>query len=84
MQLTPQPQPANPSGGELRTLISNRKLDHNEVYLDFRGSFEVHVEGILDLNGILDLEEKLKAVKMLLKAPPKPSEATGDDVESGH
>lgn len=39
------------------------------MYLDFRGSYEVHVEGILDLAGVLELEEKLKAVKMLLKSP---------------
>lgn len=66
---TPTPTPSAPVAGQSRTLMSTRQLDHNEVYLDFRGSHEVHVEGILDLNGILDLEEKLKAVKMLLKAP---------------
>lgn len=82
----PIPQPAPPPAGQGRTLISNRKLEHNEVYLDFRGSYEVHVEGILDLNGILDLEEKLKAVKMLLKAPiatGAPQEA-GDNSEVSH
>jgi len=48
---------------------SHRDLVPNEVYLDIRGSREVHVEGILDYNGILELEEKIKAVKMLLKPP---------------
>jgi len=46
-----------------------RDLQPNEVYLDFQGSREVHVEGILDYNGILDLEDKLKAIKMILKKP---------------
>ncbi len=48
----------------------SRQLIPNEVYLEFRGSREVHVEGLLDYNGILELEEKIAAVKMLLK-PPK-------------
>ena len=47
----------------------SRALRPNEVYLDIRGSREVHVEGILDFNGILDLEEKIKALKMILKKP---------------
>ena len=50
---------------------ASRILVPNEVYLDFKGSREVHVEGLLDLNGIIELEEKIKAVKMLLK-PPQP------------
>lgn len=48
---------------------TKRDLVPNEVYLDIRGSREVLVEGLLDYNGILDLEEKLKALKMILKQP---------------
>jgi hypothetical protein len=48
---------------------SRRDIVPNEVYLDIRGSREVYVEGILDYNGILDLEEKLNALKMILKKP---------------
>jgi hypothetical protein len=70
----PTPQTTSMAGGG-RTIMSTRKLDPNEIYLDFRGGHEVHVEGILDLNGVLELEEKLKAVKMLLKprVPPMPA-----------
>ena len=50
---------------------ASRNLRPNEVYLDIRGSREVHVEGLLDYDGILDLEEKIKALKMILKQPPK-------------
>jgi len=48
---------------------AKRDLVPNEVYLDIRGSREVLIEGLLDYNGILDLEEKLKALKMILKQP---------------
>lgn len=57
---------------------SRRDIIPNEVYLDIRGSREVHVEGILDYNGILDLEEKLKALKMILKKPVRPSPQAKD------
>lgn len=60
------PAPAVSAGG-LRTLMSNRTLVPNEVYLDIRGSHEVHIEGILDYDGLIELEEKLKALKMLVK-----------------
>lgn len=58
-----------------------RDIVPNEVYLDIRGSREVHVEGVLDYNGILDLEEKLKALKMILKkpTPPMPESQSLDD-----
>ena len=72
--------PIAPSKGG-RTLVSNRTLEPNEIYLDFRGSYEVHVEGILDLSGVIELEEKLKAVKMLLKARPVGADPTGSDRE---
>ncbi|MDR2856437.1 MAG: hypothetical protein LBV50_01135 [Novosphingobium sp.] len=46
---------------------THRDLVPNEVYLDIRGSREVHIEGILDFDGILDLEEKIKALKLIIK-----------------
>ena len=60
-------------------LSSRRDIVPNEVYLDIRGSREVHVEGILDYDGILDLEEKLKALKMILKKPARPTIDHGGD-----
>lgn len=62
---------------------SQRDLIPNEVYLDIRGSREVHIEGILDYDGILELEEKLKAVKMLLKRRQQNS-ADADEGENAH
>ena len=67
------------SAEAIQRALSGRDLIPNEVYLDFKGSREVHVEGMLDYNGILDLEEKIKAVKMILKKPSKPANDTGDD-----
>lgn len=58
-----------------------RELLPNEVYLDIRGSREVHVEGILDYTGILDLEEKLKALKMILKKPETTTDTAGAGAE---
>jgi len=67
--VTPSTATATPaaqlSGG--RTLMSNRTLVLNEPYLDIRGSREVHIEGILDYDGLIELEETLKALKMLIK-----------------
>lgn len=73
--LTPAAAPHQP--GTRTTLMSNRTLTLNEPYLDIRGSREVHIEGILDYDGLLELEEKLKALKMLIKksaAASSPSE----------
>jgi hypothetical protein len=62
---------------------SKRELIPNEVYLDIRGSREVHVEGVLDYEGILDLEDKLKALKMILKRPDRQtSDSTGEQPQS--
>ena len=64
----------------IQRAMAGRDLQPNEVYLDIRGSREVHVEGLLDYNGILDLEEKLKALKMILKKPdPTKADAKADD-----
>lgn len=82
-----QPAPGDPPSTSAPTVAeavgrgsAARELIPNEVYLDIRGSREVHVEGILDYDGILDLEEKLKALKMILKRPRVA--ATPDDFES--
>lgn len=69
---------------EPHTPTASRTMVRNEIYLDFRGSREVHVEGLLDLNGILELEEKLKAVKMLLKPPAQPAREQIEDDEQRH
>ena len=64
-----------------RAFSHNRNLEPNEVYLDIRGSREVHIEGILDHDGLLELEEKLKALKLLIpkkKAEPTPQIEGGD------
>lgn len=68
------PNPPLISGGVGSTGRTSeaRDLVLNEVYLDFRGSREVLVVGLLDYDGILELEQKIQAVKMLLKPPPKP------------
>lgn len=87
MQLTYQSAPAQttplPSVDATMRAGASRQLIPNEVYLDIRGSREVHVEGILDYEGILDLEEKLKALKMILKKPveaaPSFESMLGDD-----
>ena len=63
--------------------MSNRRLVLNEPYLDIRGSQEVHIEGILDYDGLLDLEEKLKALKMLIKKKLAGSPVSeGDDAQT--
>lgn len=82
---SPSPSPAAPTVVEAVGRASSRRdLVPNEVYLNFRGSREVLVEGLLDYDGILELEEKIKAVKMLLKKPvaagPPPDEADVDDL----
>ena len=57
-------------------------LTLNEPYLDIRGSREVHIEGILDYDGLLELEEKLKALKMLItKKPAAPPSSEGDNAK---
>lgn len=74
---TAAPAPAPPVGGTNRTLMSTRSLALNEVHLDIRGSREVHIEGILDHDGLLELEEKLKALKMLIKKAPAAEDGEG-------
>lgn len=61
------------------------ELALNEIALNVRGGL-VHVEARLDYDGLLELEQKLTALKMLMqpskKAPPKTEQASsveGDD-----
>jgi hypothetical protein len=61
--------------------VTTRKLVPNEVYLDIRGSRDVHIEGVLDYDGILDLEEKLKALKMIIKKKQATEANENDETE---
>lgn len=55
--------------------IRSRSLKPNEINMDIRGRHEVHIEGTLDYDGLLELEENLKALKLLIK--PRPAGPTG-------
>ncbi len=56
-------------------LSSKRELVLNQIYMNVKGNKEVHIEGILDYRGLLLLEKKLIALKMLLE----PNESEEDD-----
>lgn len=56
-------------------LSSKRGLLLNQIHMNVKGNKEVHIEGILDYRGLLLLEKKLIALKMLLE----PNESEEDD-----
>lgn len=58
------------------------ELQLNAPNFDIRAGTVVHVEGLLDLNGLADLERSISALKMLLKPRP-PIEAPQDGEEPG-
>lgn len=81
--MTPSSPAATAHQSGTRTIMSNRTLTLNEPYLDIRGSREVHIEGLLDYDGLIELEEKLKALKMLITKKPAPSSSgQGDNDKS--
>ena len=45
---------------------------------------KVRVEALLDLDGVLELEEKLNAIKMLLKRRPATVEPLDGSAERAH
>lgn len=56
-----------PNAPPSRQQRDSRELSLNEPHLDIKGTREVRIEGIFDHAGLVELEGKLAALKMLLK-----------------
>jgi hypothetical protein len=69
-QQSASPLPAAAAVSSFPAAFANSVPELNEISMNIRGG-KVHLEGLLDYSGVLELEEKLKALKLLL---PRDSE----------
>lgn len=79
-QMQTDPAPSRPlvashhAGTPARAFAASGAEALNEINMNIRGD-KVHLEGLLDYAGLLDLEKKLAALKILLPKPADNAEA---------
>lgn len=71
--------PRDAQNGPPNSAFTNQSLPLNQPNLSIQGDQTVRIEALLDYDGIVDLEHKIAALKMLIKRKTKAAEPVAQD-----